>query len=261
MARARNIKPGFYLNEQLAGCSIFARYIFPGLWMHADRAGRMEDRPLRLKASLLPYDNADLNELLNELERAELIVRYEVDGSKFIQVVSFEKHQNPHVREPDSTIPAPDKPGAKPVQAPAEHDSGPAESPSLNPESSSPIEPLPEKPAKEKRRATVLADDFKPNETGIAYAERLRVSLDPEIAGFRNWHTAKGSTFKDWQAAWRTWCDKAVEFGRSGDKPNARASPGPAWRAEEKQRMDELTGRSGNGRVERDITGQSERVA
>lgn len=135
MARARNIKPGFYLNEQLANCSIFARYIFPGLWMQADRLGRLEDRPLRLKASLLPYDNADINELLNELEKAELIIRYEVEGSKFIQVVSFEKHQNPHMREPKSTIPAPDKHSAKQVQAPDKHDAGPAESPSLIPES------------------------------------------------------------------------------------------------------------------------------
>ena len=35
MARARNIKPGFYKNEDLAECSLTARFIFPGLWMLA----------------------------------------------------------------------------------------------------------------------------------------------------------------------------------------------------------------------------------
>ena len=32
---------------------------------------------------------------------------------------------------------------------------------------------------------------------------------------FTNHHTAKGSTFKDWDAAWRTWVGNAVKFGRS----------------------------------------------
>jgi uncharacterized protein YdaU (DUF1376 family) len=69
------------------------------------------------------------------------------------------------------------------------------------------------KPAK---RATQLTDDFYPNETGVTYAEERRVSLAVELVSFRNHHQAKGSTMKDWQAAWRTWCDKAVEFGRAG---------------------------------------------
>lgn len=78
-----------------------------------------------------------------------------------------------------------------------------------------------EKPAK---RAKQLPDDFHPNETGTEYAAQRGVKLDTELISFRNFHTAKGSTYKDWQAAWRTWCDKAVEFGRAGRKPVARQS-------------------------------------
>jgi len=33
-----------------------ARLLYPGLWMLADREGRLEDRPLRIKAEILPYD-------------------------------------------------------------------------------------------------------------------------------------------------------------------------------------------------------------
>ena len=69
MARARNIKPGFYKNEDLAECSPWARLIFPGLWMLADREGRMEDRPKRIKGELLPYDSIDVDPLLEELAR------------------------------------------------------------------------------------------------------------------------------------------------------------------------------------------------
>jgi uncharacterized phage protein (TIGR02220 family) len=106
MARSRNIKPGFYKNEDLAECSIWARFIFPGLWMLADREGRLEDRPKRIKGELLPFDNADVAPLLDELSRFGFIVRYEVDGLSFIQIVKFLQHQAPHVREKASTIPA-----------------------------------------------------------------------------------------------------------------------------------------------------------
>ena len=66
MARARNIKPGLYKNEDLAECSVWARYIFPGMWMLADREGRLEDRPKRIKGELLPYDSIEVEPLLVE---------------------------------------------------------------------------------------------------------------------------------------------------------------------------------------------------
>lgn len=108
MARSRNIKPGFYKNEDLAECSIWARFIFPGLWMMADREGRLEYRPKRIKGELLPYDNEDVEPLLNELQRFGFILIYEAQGAKFIQIIKFGTHQNPHYKEAPSTIPAPD---------------------------------------------------------------------------------------------------------------------------------------------------------
>lgn len=107
MARARNIKPGFYANEDLAECSVWARYIFPGLWMLADRAGRLEDRPKRIKGELLRYDNVEVEPLLAELDQRGFIVRYAVGERQLIQVAAFEKHQNPHHREAPSLLPAP----------------------------------------------------------------------------------------------------------------------------------------------------------
>lgn len=111
MARARNIKPGFYKNEELAECSLMARFIFPGLWMIADREGRLEDRPKRIKGELLPYDNADMDKLLDELAAWGLIVRYQVNGERFISIPKFLTHQNPHHRETESTFPPPQSPG------------------------------------------------------------------------------------------------------------------------------------------------------
>lgn len=103
--RARNIKPGFFTNEQLAECCFAARILYEGLWCLADRRGRLEDRTKRFKASVFPYDNVDVTELVEELEAQKLIVRYEVNGVRYIWIPKFLVHQRPHKKETDSTIP------------------------------------------------------------------------------------------------------------------------------------------------------------
>ena len=146
MARARNIKPGFFANEDLAECDPLARLLFAGLWCLADREGRLEDRPKRIRAELLPYDSCDADDLLNQLQARGFILRYSHGEGRFIQVLKFDAHQNPHMKEAKSSIPAPgqpvasttsasaptestpDKHSASPVQAPDQHQKSPAES-------------------------------------------------------------------------------------------------------------------------------------
>lgn len=115
MARARNIKHGFFTNDRLAECDPLARILFAGLWTIADREGRLEDRPKRIKAELLPYDDCSGEELLGQLAKAGFVNRYTVGGSAYIQIINFLKHQNPHVKEAPSTIPAPEGTVSKPV--------------------------------------------------------------------------------------------------------------------------------------------------
>lgn len=116
MARSRNIKPGFFKNESLAELSPLARLLFAGLWCLADRVGRLEDRPKRIRAEVLPYDDGSVDEMLGELHRSGFILRYQVGEQRFIQVQNFAKHQNPHHREPESSIPAPTEDGARTVE-------------------------------------------------------------------------------------------------------------------------------------------------
>lgn len=108
MPRARNIKPGFFANEDLAEIEPIGRLLFIGLWTLADRDGRLEDRPKRIKGELFPYDNCDINALLDDLQKYGFILRYEVDGGKYIQIVNFSKHQNPHPKEPSKGFPIPE---------------------------------------------------------------------------------------------------------------------------------------------------------
>ena len=112
MARARNIKPGFYRDAALVELPVETRLLFPGLWMLADREGRLEDNPKQIKMEIYPCDNFDINSLLEQLSDADLITRYKVDGKSYIQINNFIKHQNPHKQEPPSAIPpAPVKTG------------------------------------------------------------------------------------------------------------------------------------------------------
>ena len=129
MARSRNIKPGFFTNDTLAECSYPARLTFIGLWGLADRAGRLEDRPKRIKAELLPYDECDGDALLDELAVRGFILRYSVGTARYIQVVNFAKHQNPHKDEKHSTIPAPGEHGVSPMEVPEESGTNTVEAP------------------------------------------------------------------------------------------------------------------------------------
>jgi hypothetical protein len=134
MARVRTIKPGFFLNEQLAELPALGRILFAGLWCIADRSGRLEDRPRKIKVETLPYDDCDVDALLDDLAAAGLIIRYLACGEatplhgeatpcntrnregvggpcdrcdRYIEIVNFARHQHPHPREPESEIPPP----------------------------------------------------------------------------------------------------------------------------------------------------------
>ena len=107
MARARNIKPGFFKNEDLAECSPWARLCFAGLWTLADREGRLEDRPKRIKGELFAYDTVEVAPLLVELQDFGFIERYRNSDGSFIQISKFLEHQTPHYSEKPSVIKPP----------------------------------------------------------------------------------------------------------------------------------------------------------
>lgn len=103
--RARNIKASFFTNEVLALCSWPARLLFIGLWCVADREGRIEDRPLRIKGQVFPFDDIDVAPLIGELEQHGFVVRYEASGCKCLWIPNFMKHQSPHKNESPSVLP------------------------------------------------------------------------------------------------------------------------------------------------------------
>jgi hypothetical protein len=106
MARARNIKPSFFTNEELSELDFFDRLLFIGLWTLTDKRGVFENRPKRIRAQLFPYDDitvARVEQGLRELDRLKFLVLYEASpGPALGYVLNFEKHQHPHHREKDN---------------------------------------------------------------------------------------------------------------------------------------------------------------
>lgn len=85
--------------------------------------------------------------------------------------------------------------------------------------------PNPPDPRKPQRRACLLPPDWVPSDRNLADAQ-ARNFTDEEIheqaAAFRDYHLARGTAFKDWDAGWRTWLGNARSFGRTAATRNTR---------------------------------------
>lgn len=103
------IHPEFFTDELMCELSDSARLVFAGLWLMADRAGRLVDSPRYVDGTLFPLKtrakNCSTSRALRELQAAGRIVRYETPSGKYIQIVNFLKHQHIHPKEKPSKVP------------------------------------------------------------------------------------------------------------------------------------------------------------
>lgn len=93
-----------------------------------------------------------------------------------------------------------------------------------------PIEPLESARAKKTtaKKASQLSDEFVVTDDMFEWAW-LELHIHGDEAGretekFRDYHRAKGSTMKDWEAAWRNWMRNSVTFNQPRNA-TGRASP------------------------------------
>jgi hypothetical protein len=96
MARIRSIKPEFPQSESMGRVSRDARLLFVMLWPICDDHGRTRAASRMLASLLFPYDDdapSLIDGWLDELERESCITRYEVEGSTFLVVNNWLKHQ------------------------------------------------------------------------------------------------------------------------------------------------------------------------
>ncbi len=96
MARIRSIKPEFPQSESIGKLSRDARLLFLQIWTIVDDSGRTRASSRMLASLLYPYDD-DAKDLIQgwlvELEQNGHVRQYEVDGSRYLEVVNWSKHQ------------------------------------------------------------------------------------------------------------------------------------------------------------------------
>lgn len=64
-------------------------------------------------------------------------------------------------------------------------------------------------------RASTFPDGFELTDEMRAFAIEQGIEQpNAEFAKFRDYHTAKGSRFANWKAAWRNWVRRSINFGK-----------------------------------------------
>lgn len=109
MSRIRTVKPELFrhlpLFEAEEKYRLPLRIAFVGLFTCCDRQGRFVWQPRRLKVDILPYDDVNIDDVLNALSESGFIKAYEKDGIVYGCIPTWESHQCPNNKEHDSKLP------------------------------------------------------------------------------------------------------------------------------------------------------------
>lgn len=220
MPKIRGVKPEFWTDDAIVDLSIPARLLFIGLWNYACDNGHLDDKPKQIKMRILPADDVNVDQLLDELEAHSRITR----KSGTITIPKFAAHQRPHKRWWTTC----DKPGCVvPEDAPPQgRNSGTTvEQPLSNGrttvtdvtdgdvtdgdgESSVDTEPTARKRTTRKPEKP-LPSDWQPNDKHRDLARTQRLDLEREAFRFRNHAQANDRRQRDWDSAFTNWLDKA----------------------------------------------------
>lgn len=269
MARARNIKPSFFQNEELGELSPLTRLAFIGMWTIADFKGCLEFLPKRLKVQLMPYDDCDFEVIASDLDKSGLIAIYSVAGQRYIKISNFEKHQNPHKNERESGSDIPDyseefRSGAASsgIQNNREENgTDPADSLLLNPSSLIPDSGLlgvppqadPSQKAKKSAKKTIKT----PMPEGFCISESVRKwaqqkghqHLERHFESFVAKVEANGYTYANWDAAFRN----AITDDWAKVRQLPRGSPPTYESAKDKSRRETYAALTGQNHEQRTL--------
>lgn len=105
----RIIKESICTSDNLDSLSAFEEVMFYRLLVNCDDYGRMDARPKILASKLFPLKDIRVNQIesgLRALTSAELVILYQVDGKPFLQMKTWECHQQ--VRAKKSKYPGPE---------------------------------------------------------------------------------------------------------------------------------------------------------
>ena len=105
----RILKESICTSDTLDQLNSFQETVFYRLIVNCDDYGRMDARPKVLAARLYPLKDIRAEQIENALQAlssAGLVILYEVDGKPFVQMKTWERHQQ--IRAKKSRYPSPD---------------------------------------------------------------------------------------------------------------------------------------------------------
>lgn len=105
MARIRSVHPGLFTDEAFVSLSPMARIFLVGLWTQAYDDGVFEWKPLGIKMKIIPGDNADASAILDEIERAGIVRRFDHRGKQFGAIRNFMRWQRPKKPTSSGSLP------------------------------------------------------------------------------------------------------------------------------------------------------------
>jgi uncharacterized phage protein (TIGR02220 family) len=112
-SRIRTVKPELFRHRDLFNLEdrigLPVRLFWVGLFTVADRDGRFRWIPELLKLDILPYDNLNIEIILNGLWREGFIKKYEIDSKCYGFIPTWDDHQHINHRESPSRLPMPDQ--------------------------------------------------------------------------------------------------------------------------------------------------------
>lgn len=210
MARIRTIKPEFPQSESMGRVSRDARLLFIMLWTLADDSGRTRAASRMLASLLFPYDDdaaSLIDGWLEELEGEGCIVRYQVEGTTYLQIAKWLSHQK--IDKPSaSKFPSIDD-GSR-ILANVRESSPLDQGPRTKEVEATEASPQAAPPAKDAARGSRLPDDWTLPADWQEWAEGERPDLDIGVTActFRDFwigKVGKDGRKADWQATWRNW--------------------------------------------------------
>lgn len=217
MPRIRSIHPDICVSDTMAALPANLERTFLRLLTHCDDEGRCEYRLKIIKAAIYPlHDDVTIESLdqeLGELTRRGLIQDYYATGTRLIQVVSWNEYQHPQ------------KPKPSKWPSPAETDDSGTDTGGVRDASDTGTRLEREKERElgegegdsartPRARRNIDQAKWKPTEELIDWAVDSFPSVDlvTETEKFIDHFSANGKPMKDWDAAWRNWIRRSVDF-------------------------------------------------
>lgn len=217
MAKMRGIKPETFTDDKILQISPLARWLFIGMWTQACDNGHVEDNPVQLKVRLLPMDNCDVKELVDELVNIGLVKR--IEGH--LSIPNLPHHQKIDRRflvfceacefDPDVKF----YPKDKLARSPSKRRASKAEDEGKDTRSSGARRALVdegegegegERGAQSKpSRKTRIPDDWEPTDSHKKRGAEKNLNLAEEAEKFKNWAIANDRKYVDWNRAFSNW--------------------------------------------------------